>query len=196
MKAIFRILLCAIFIPSLVNAQNQVNLTNAPFIEIKDYFVSPTASAGPFNTDSLRVSTSDTYWLKIAVYNPYPNDEHYLLSLSEPLNYVLYSKALGPGKWKRENGGMNARKRQRHLDAIPVILKPEAMNVFYLKIDLRDLTRFGYAGKPSILLQKEVTFNAEERFTTLFFYICCIALISFSCYNFYIYFQLKDKAYL
>jgi DNA-binding CsgD family transcriptional regulator len=37
---------------------------------------------------------------------------------------------------------------------------------------------------------------AEESFIILSYFICCISLISFSIYNLYIYFVLKDKAYL
>jgi hypothetical protein len=75
-------------------------------------------------------------------------------------------------------------------------LQKQAENTIYLKIDLRDIKAWHYAVKPAIVMHKEVTFNAREQFQVLSYLVYSIVLLSFAGYNLYVYFHLKDKAYL
>ncbi len=203
---ILRILLGMFLISAALHTQGQITLTNTPSLMLKEYLVLPDSGYSfnqilkdrslIFKPDSVSASVSDTYWVKLAIHNPYPNEEHYLISLSQPLNYTLYHVKSKGEKWESQRAGLNSANRQRFISSILIALKPLETNVLYIKLDLRDIKQYGYIGKPAVILEKEVIFNAQERFIKLFFYVCCIALIAFSCYNFYIYIQLKDKAYL
>lgn len=203
---ILRVLLSMFLISAALHTHGQITLTNASSIKLKDYLVLPDSGYSfneilkdrslVFKSDSISASVSDIYWVKLVIHNPYPNEENYLISLSQPLNYTLFYVKSEGKNWESQKAGLNSPNRQRFINSILIVLKPLETNVLYIKLDLRDIKQYGYTGKPVVIMEKEVTFNAEERFIKLFFYICCIALIAFSCYNFYIYIQLKDKAYL
>jgi len=205
-KSLCLFLIYTMGIPALLYGQNQTILTNNASLRIKQYSVLPDAkySIGDvlnntslvFKPEALNSNIGEAYWIKLIIYNPYPNDENYLISLSDALNFTLYSYNEHRKTWEGQTAGLNSQQRVPQIGTVPIVLKPQVKNIFYFKVDLNDVKPYGYVKKPSLLLEKEVTFNSEERFLKMFFLICCIALISFACYNLYIYFQLKDKAYL
>lgn len=188
------------------SAQSRLTLNNDPSFKIENYEVLPDAhySIGKLSrdtsikylADSLNSSRSDFYWIRLHLYNPYPNKENYLLSLSLPLNYTLFYLDAASHKMVSRSGGPNGASGQRIASAVPCILQKQADNILYLKVDLRDLKAFHTPVKPVITMVKEVVFNAEEGFIRLSYLLCCIVLISFTAYNLYIYFYLKDSAYL
>jgi hypothetical protein len=189
-----------------VVAQKQHILNNASELEIDDYDALPDAgytlqrvmsdSTLRFSADSLRPPVSDSYWVKIVIYNPYPNNEPYIFGLTQPLNYTLYRYNPKNKSWAGTAAGLNAAAEFRKPGLLSCLLYKQVVNVFYLKVSLRDLKPYNQVVKPVIRLQKQVVFAADEQFAMLFNVVCCIVLISFSAYNLYIYFQLKDRAYL
>lgn len=145
---------------------------------------------------SLNTSKGDDYWIRTVVENPYPNNENYLISLSVPLNYSLYFFDGAKKRWSSRASGPATIDGQRQRGVIPVVLQGNTKNVLYLKVDVRDVKSYGYAIKPDILLNKEVSFDSQEKLIWLSWLICVVVLVSFSCYNLYIYFHLKDKIYI
>jgi len=205
-KSFCILLICTVGIPTLLHGQGPITLTNGASFKIKQYGVLPDAkysldrilkdSSLVFKKGLLNAAISDGYWIKVVIQNPYPNDEHYFISVADPLNYTLYWYSAARKKWLYERAGINAAQRIQHLGTIPIVLRAQSRNVLYVKVDLADVKSYTYAKRPAFILQKGVTFEAEQRFFGLFFLVCCTALISFACYNLYIYFQLRDKAYL
>jgi hypothetical protein len=195
-----------LFMSALSVAQSRYTLTNSPSFTINNYVVLPddhyslsrvtSDTALQFKPDSLSPAASDYYWAKIIIYNPYPNNESYRISLSLPLNYTLYQYNPGLKQWQASAGGLNSANGQRKPGVLPCVLQKAATNTLYLKISVIDLKAHNYTVRPIIKMEKEVTFVADEQFQTLSHLLCCIVLFSFSGYNLYIYFQLKDKAYL
>jgi DNA-binding NarL/FixJ family response regulator len=194
------------FLLCVIGKAGAQTINNAPSFTIKDYKILPDAGYNfdrvlkdtslKFTTDSvLNTAVSNSYWVKATVYNPYPNDEDYIVAVSAPLNYTFYC-ATEKGKWVSRPLGINASNRQRRLGVTPIVLYAQAANSFYLKVDLSDVSSGGKAINLQIKLEKTVWFNSHEQVSNISFLICCIALISFSCYNLYIYFHLKDVVYL
>lgn len=189
-----------------VNAQTTHTLTNAPLFKITNYEVLPdnhytldrvTADQSlGFKADSLKPPLPGYYWIKLNITNPYPNNEPYLLSLDQPFNYKLYYYNGSTHKWINVSAGFNAVNGLREPGLAPLVLPQQSLNAFYLKIDLRDVQNFKYALKPVIILEKQVIYQSTELFVNLTTLFCCIVLISFVIYNLYIYFNLKDRAYL
>ncbi len=196
---------CAFLAPLYCAAQTPYTLDNSPSIKINSYLVLPDKgySIGQlandtnlvFKDDSLTASVSDFYWVKLTVGNPYPNNEDYRLSV-QLLNYALYQFNLLNKKWERSDAGLNFNSKERIAGVMPLLLQKHSQNIIYLKIDVRDLKGFSHAYKPTISLEKAYIYQTREQFITLAYLFCCIVLISFSCYNLYVYFHLKDKAYL
>jgi DNA-binding transcriptional MerR regulator len=188
-------------------AQNRDTLNNvSPYI-INQYTVLPDANYSidkvatdaslPFKQDSLRAPVANYYWGKLSIFNPYPNNEAYRLSLAtRGLNFTFYQYNPASKKWEGSAGGLNAKDKRRRLGAIACLLQKHAENIFYIKIALTDEKPFGYVAKPEIKLEKEVAFAADELFIKLCYLACCIVIISFAGYNLYVYFQLHDKTYL
>lgn len=196
----------ALVFPVKLYAQTPVALNNAPAFDMQNYQVLPDAHYSfnriltdttlVFKTDSLTPAVSDYCWIKIIVYNPYPNDEKYLFSPGEPLNYTLYYFDANTSRWISYDAGPNAANGRRTDDISPCVFNKQAKNVLYLKIDLRDIKGYGFALNPEISIEKELVYNTDEKIVTMVYMFCCIVLISFLSYNLYIYFHLKDKAYL
>jgi DNA-binding CsgD family transcriptional regulator len=186
-------------------AQTPYTLDNSPSLKINSYRVLPDKSysigqmandtALVFKGDSLRASVGDFYWVKLIVNNPYPNNEDYRFSV-QLLNYTLYQYNPLHKKWEGRSAGLSVNSKERTASVMPLLLQKHSQNVLYLKLDVRDIRKFNQAYNPIISLEKAYIYETREQFITLAYVFCCIVLISFSCYNLYVYFQLKDKAYL
>lgn len=201
---IFSILLYTSFT---LKAQSLHYLTNDPSLSITTYDVladrrysfeqvqADTSLVFRSNTP-LSTSAADFYWIRVIIANPYPNTEKYQLSLSLPLNYTLYIFNTDSRKWESRTAGLAVHDRQRERGVIPCTLKGNTKNTLYLKIDVRDLKRYGYKINPVIVMEKELSFTGREQFLWYSWLICIVMLLCFSCYNLYILYQLKDNTYL
>jgi hypothetical protein len=200
-KYLLAILLCASFS---LSAQTVHVLTNNASLQIKTYHVLPDKHYSfdqtltlPFTPDSsFSTAGAEAYWLKTIIENPYPNNENYRVSLSVPLHYTLYYFDTDKNKWLSKQAGLNVPNQQRERGTLPYTLKAATKNTLYLKIDIRDVQSYDYLLKPAIVLEKEISFNDRKEIIWVSWLICIIILISFSCYNLFIYFQLKDDTYL
>ncbi|SHF48673.1 7TM-DISM domain-containing protein [Pedobacter caeni] len=148
------------------------------------------------NNSSLNRTGADYYWIKTIIENPYPNQEHYRISLSVPLNYSLYSFDDLHKKWICRTSGPAVADLQRERGVISFSFKGQTKNVLYFKVDVSDIKSYRHAIAPVILLNKEISFDGREKISWLTWYICIAVLLSFSCYNLYIYFHLKEQIYL
>jgi hypothetical protein len=189
-----------------LGAQTRYVLNNANTFNITDYPVLPddhysfervlTDPKLAFKPDSLNPSVQSIYWAKITLYNPYPNNENYLFTFSATLNYTLYHYRADNKQWVNETAGLNVRNGRRQYCTVTCVLQKQAENTFYIKIDLRDLKAYNYKYKPAIVIKKEFSYTADEEILAVSFLICGVLLLSFSMYNLYLYFALKDDAYL
>jgi hypothetical protein len=146
--------------------------------------------------DSLNTSAADYYWIKMIVENPYPNNENYRISLSLKLNYILYSFDNSTKTWRSYKAGLAVPDKQQERGIVPCTLQGGTKDTLYLKIDVRDIQAYGYTIKPTITMEKEISFNGRKDILWILWLICMAVLLSFSCYNLFIYFQLKDDIYL
>lgn len=209
MPSSFKKYLCCLlcFVSFALNAQDIQVLTNDAVLQIKNYEVLPdrqynlnkilTDHRLPFVKGAyLNASQADDYWIRIPIDNPYPNNESYRISLSVPLNYSLYFFDSSQKRWVSRRSGPAAIDGQRERGSIPLMLQGQAKNILYFKVQVAELKAYGHDLKPGILLNKEISFAGQEQLIWLSWLICILVLLSFSCYNLYIYFHLKDKIYL
>lgn len=188
------------------NAQQPQALSNQSFLKINNYAVLPDKEYSlskilsdptlAFKPDSLRASKSGYYWVRLTIVNPYPTNEHYIFSLSQPLNYRLYVFNVAANKWVGSAAGLNVADNERVPGIVRLDLQKQTTQTIYLKIEVQNIKGPVNAIKPDIVLQKEFIFNADEQLISLLYLICCVALIGFSGYYLYEYIVLKDKAYL
>lgn len=118
--------------------------------------------------------------LKVVIANPYPNDERYRLSLSQPIFYQMIID------------GKESNKTQ----VTPITFKGNSTNTFYLKPDLHKIKPYGYAVHPDIQLEKEIVASHRDNILWISWLISISLLACFAAYNLYIYFQLRDRIYL
>jgi hypothetical protein len=198
-------LLCCISFA--LNAQEVHVLTNDAVLQIRTYGVLQdqhydlknilTNNTLPFIANApLNTSEVDHYWIRTVIENPYPNNENYLISLSLPLNYSLYFLDGTQKRWLSRTSGPATIDGQRQRGIIPVVLRGNTKNVLYFKVDVRDVKSYGHSIRLNLLLNKEVSFDSQEQLIWLSWLICVVVLLSFSCYNLYIYCHLKDKIYI
>ncbi|SEW14736.1 7TM diverse intracellular signalling [Chitinophaga sp. YR573] len=186
-----------------LKAQTVHCLTNNTSLQINTYEVLPdkhysfdqirsSTTLRFAQNDSLNTSAADYYWIKMIVENPYPNNENYRISLSLKLNYILYFFDNSTQKWISYNAGLG----ESNKGTVSCTLQGRTRNILYLKIDVRDIQSYGYAIKPAIIMEKEISFNSRKDVLWISWLLCIAVLISFACYNLFVYFQLKDEVYL
>ncbi|MCD0489496.1 hypothetical protein LPB86_14740 [Pedobacter sp. MC2016-14] len=189
-----------------LTAHPKLLITNNPTLKIKTYKVLPDANYNfsqvlknknlVYVTDSLRPLKSDHYWIKLNISNPYPDNEHYLISINPLLNYTLYYFHPSKHAWVSTSAGL-AFTDQRHREAgvIAITLPKQSLSTLYLKVNLLDVKTYKHAVKPEITLEKAASFENREKIIIYITLFCCIALVSFAGYNLYIYLLLKDYTY-
>ncbi|MVT44039.1 hypothetical protein GO495_25825 [Chitinophaga oryziterrae] len=190
-----------------LKAQTVHCLTNNSSLQINSYDVLPdkhysfdqirTSTTLRFTAnDSLSTLAADYYWIKVIIENPYPNNENYRISLSLKLNYILYSFDNSTKTWRSHNAGLAVPDNQQERGIAPCVLQGGTKDTLYLKINVRDIQAYGYTIKPTITMEKEISFNGRKDILWILWLICMAVLLSFSCYNLFIYFQLKDDIYI
>lgn len=153
-----------LFATSGVRAQSKVHyLNNEPLLEI--------------STDSAQ----------ILVGNPYPNNEKYRFSLSQPLNYTLYIDG------KAYKAGPATPSRQRERGEIHLTFHANATTTLYVKPDLAELQHYGYKIHPVIRLEKEIAAASRDHLIYISWIVTLSLLACFAAYNLYIWFQLRDS---
>lgn len=118
--------------------------------------------------------------LKVVIANPYPNNERYRLSLSQPIFFQLIT---------------DGREGKKTL-VTPINFSGNSTNILYLKLDLHKIKPYGYAIHPEIKLEKELVAAHRDSILWISWIISISLLCIFAAYNLYIYFQLRDRAYL
>ncbi|WP_343673226.1 7TM diverse intracellular signaling domain-containing protein [Chitinophaga sp.] len=124
---------------------------------------------------------------RIIVGNPYPNNEKYRFSLSEPLNYTLHING------KAYKAGPAIPSRQRERGEIHLTLQGDTTTTLHLQIDLQELQRYGYKVHPVIRLEKEIAASNRDHFLYISWIITISLLACFAAYNLYTWFQLHDR---
>ncbi|MCW3462508.1 7TM diverse intracellular signaling domain-containing protein [Chitinophaga nivalis] len=204
MKYLFTILLCTVVA---WHTQAAHVLTNNQVLEIHAYDVlkDNQYSFGQIRTDTtlhfepnhaFSVAAGGYYWIRLAITNPYPNTERYQLSLSLQLNYTLYSLDRTNGRWLQQQAGLASDRRQRDKGSIPCILPGGSTTTLYLKVALQDVQSYPYFINPTVILEKKLSLDSRENFLWYSWIIAGVLLVCFSCYNLYVYFQLRDPIYL
>ncbi|RYY35237.1 MAG: hypothetical protein EOP46_10750 [Sphingobacteriaceae bacterium] len=179
-------------------------IDNAPSLLIKNYKVLADSgysfkqillnSSPGFTNDSLNRASGRYYWGKIELNNPYPNTEHYIVTMPQLYSYTLYNYTGKNHIWVRRQAGLNIADGQRVPGTVLCTLLPNTKNILYLNIDLGE-GRYKYPVKPAIRIEKQIVFEAREQVRLFAYLLCIIALVCFLCYNFYLYLHLKDKVY-
>lgn len=205
MKKRLLLILC-LFFTSQTKAQRNYVVTDSTSLFINTYPVLPDAhytfnkiisdTTLVYKPDSLKASISDNYWVRINVYNPYPDDVNYLIYLTPTLKYTLYFFNKQQNKWISTQAGLATASNYREPGTISVIFSKYATHTLYFKINLHDVKQYKYGLKPVIILNKKALVNNDDELLLYFTAICCIAIFSFISYNLYLYLNLKDKAYL
>jgi uncharacterized protein YoxC len=150
-----------------VSAQSKVHyLNNEPVLEI--------------STDSAQ----------IIVGNPYPNNEKYRFSLSEPLNYTLYINGKG------QQAGPAILSHQRENGEIHLSFPGNSQTTLRLQLNIAELQRYGYKVHPRIRLEKEIAAASRDHLLVISWIITISLLACFAAYNLYMWFQLHDRVNL
>ncbi|SFW72446.1 7TM-DISM domain-containing protein [Chitinophaga sancti] len=139
------------------------------------------------NEPVLEISTDST---RIIVGNPYPNDERYRFSLTEPLNYTLYIDG------KPYKAGPAVPSRQRERGEIYLTFKGNSNTSLDLQLHVTELQRYGYRVHPSIRLEKEIAAASRDHLLIISWIITITLLGCFAAYNLYTWFQLHDRVNL
>ncbi|HEY0273155.1 MAG TPA: hypothetical protein VGC22_08210, partial [Chitinophaga sp.] len=181
-------------------------LTNDPTLTISSYPVLPDHQYS-FNQllsdtslhfqslDSLDTRQVGSYWVRIVIDNPYPNNERYYLALSLPLHYTLFSPGADLNTWRTRSAGPDVVSRTLDRGCISCTLPAGGRSMLYLKIDMRDLHAYGYPIRPRIVLEKAIVHYSRDQRTWIIWLVCMALLGCFFYYNLYVYRQLKDKVY-
>ncbi len=181
-------------------------LTEAPTVSIKNYQTWPdrnysfqqilNASLPKLSTDSLNPKENNAYWIKLTFNNSYPIVQKYIIQLSLPLNYTLYSFDQRQQKWIVRNSGPSFASGYRENGILTITFPKQSIQIYYLKVNLHDVQNYQHALKPTVVLEKQELRKGREDLVQYHGWICFIVLISFIGYNFYLYIYLKDRAYL
>lgn len=126
----------------------------------------------------------------LLVGNPYPNNEKYRFSLSQPLNYTLYING------KAQKAGPAIPSRQRERGEIYLIFNGNSTTTLYLQLNEEELQHYGYKVHPVIRLEKEISAASRDHLLTISWIITISLLACFAAYNLYIWFQLRDRVNL
>lgn len=126
----------------------------------------------------------------LLVGNPYPNNEKYRFSLSQPLNYTLYING------QAQKAGPAIPSRQRERGEIYLIFNGNSTTTLYLQLNEEELQHYGYKVHPVIRLEKEISAASRDHLLTISWIITISLLACFAAYNLYIWFQLRDRVNL
>lgn len=187
-------------------AQSKHLLSNSTPLSIQSYKVLPDKNHSfsqilndknlQYQDDSLRTAKHDSYWVKIGIENPYPDDENYTVKLSFLLDYTVYFLDPTTKKWISRYAGGTTVSPYRKNGMTSVTLRRRSTSTIYLKIDLHNLPQRQFNFKPTIYLTQETLLQHEEDRLRDRVLMSCIVLLCLIAYNFYIYLYLKDKTYL
>lgn len=139
------------------------------------------------NEPVLEISTDSAQFI---VGNPYPNNEKYRFSLSEPLNYTLYING------KAHDAGPAIPSRQRERGEIHLTFPGNSQTILQLQLNVQELERYGYKVHPTIRLEKEIAAASRDHLLIISWIITISLLSCFAAYNLYIWFQLHDRVNL
>lgn len=139
------------------------------------------------NEPVLEISTDSA---QIIVGNPYPNDEKYRFSLTEPLNYTLYIN----GKAQKAGPAIPSCRRER--GEIRLTFPGNSQTTLHLQLNIAELQQYGYKVHPRIRLEKEIAAASRDHLLVISWIITISLLACFATYNLYTWFQLHDRANL
>ncbi|WP_147238723.1 7TM diverse intracellular signaling domain-containing protein [Mucilaginibacter hurinus] len=209
---VFRDLICRLrntfllFCTLFVFDSRAQTLPGTRFVKIINYSVLPESGYSlndvrsqkhnSFHTQSMQPSKTDAYWIKLNIYNPYPNNELYVFALSQQINYKLYHFDAISNAWVSQSVGLNAYTGIRMHGKVPVTLAAKALNTFYLRVDVQDLRSYNVNLNPALVFEKKLSYDTNEQMVVAAYIICCFILFSFALYNLYLFYIFKDKAYL
>ena len=189
-----------------LHAQSPHRLSKKASVDLESYQVLPDQNYSfhqilndttlKYSIDSLKVKDHKSYWVKVRIENPYPDDESYVVHLSLPFHYRLYFFDHTKAKWLSKSAGLSVANDYRQNGRLLVVFPKQAYSVLYFKISLHDVQQDQYAYKPRIILEKAEALHSREELLSYKLWVSCIVLLSFIGYNFYLYIYLRDKAYL
>lgn len=133
----------------------------------------------PFTVFKTDIDTASEV-ITVAIANPYPNNERYRLSLSQPIFYTLI---------------IDGKETKASL-VMPITFPGNSTTTLHLKPDLHKIRPYGYAVHPDIKLEKEIVASHRDSILWISWLISISLLCCFAIYNLYIYFQLRDRIYL
>jgi len=203
------LLLFAIFLLFTAHAlgsEPTYELTESPMVTIKDYKVVPDRNYSfkkisshtsiKSSIDSMNPKENGAYWIRLTFHNPYPIVQKYVFQLSLPLNYTLVTFDHQRRKWTTRNAGPSFASESRENGLLTLTFSKQSTQTYYLKVNLKAVQGYRNLLKPNIVLEKEELRNGREALMQYHLWICCIVLLSFIGYNFYLFIYLKDKGYL
>lgn len=149
--------------------------------------------------DSLRPLQESEYWLKIKIKNPFQYAEAYNIWLFPYLNNALYYLDADSNKWVVQKAGIKAgfvNSDKRHVARMPFMLKENAINTLFIKVDVTLLKQFEHAVQPKIVLRKQAASDQTEEVYWVGWVAAMAVLFLFFLNNLFIYFSFRDKAVL
>ena len=203
------ILLLLSVLPVLAFAQPVQTLTNRLVAPIDNYAVLPdrhydlqtilTDTILHFtNNDSLRPQQAGSYWLKLAINNPFNEALSFTLQTLPNLNNTIYYFDANSNKWLHDKNGILTASNWHRLnrDGLPGILRARMANTIYVKLDISALPRSAPAFTPGLQLEQTAYTNNQEMIVRITWITSLTVLFLFFLNNVYIWFSFKDRTVL
>jgi 7TM diverse intracellular signalling len=199
------LLLILLFSSLAVFAQPVYTLTDSPKAAIKSYALLPDKgysiekiiqdSTLPFVVnDSLRPAQHYSYWIKIEVANPFHYAEAYNVWLRPYLNNTLYYFDANAQKWvTQQTGIMDVNHKGRNQSTMPCVFQGLEKNTIYIYTDVGLLSKYGYAIKPKIIIEKKAVADSTEQFIWIAWVASLSVVLLFFLNNLYIWYSFRDK---
>ena len=149
------------------------------------------------SVSQLSPQKQQNYWLRMAIYNPSAYSENYHVLLFPPFHNQVYAYDYNAQLWKHSKHGIFGKGTPMNkFMEIPVVLKGEAINLFYIKITLDEVRHSAFSFNPSLRIVKANSRDKTASNVFLYWVIGSWILILFIAYNLVIYLYFKDITYL
>jgi len=154
-------------------------------------------SSLPFQqADKINVAGLDYIWQRVTVTNRSQYDEQCFIVPKPGTDYTLYSYNEEEAKWDSTYGGYNVYTPIGYSGMLPCLFKGNKTITFYIKQQVSRINQSPYQLSTSIYVEKAAYFNKANSAKYNRWMATVVVVLAFFCYNAYLYYMFKDKAYL
>jgi len=148
--------------------------------------------------DSLRPFKPPVYWLRIIIANPNHFAGQYNLAADPAITNTFYYFDANTQKWLSQVTGLTiaGRKDENAYYAEHLVMRPQAADTVYVKMDVSALKKFNRSIKPGIEINEQALTDRQEHIIWGGWLVSMSVICFFFLSNLYLYFSFKDKSVL